>query len=89
MNISQAELDVMKVLWRSPGIAAADVYDALADKKTWNIRTVKTLLARLVEKEALATKAEGRRYLYTPLISRDDYQSQATKQFVDTSKTPA
>jgi len=83
MQISQAELEVMKVLWASPGIGASDVYDALESHKDWNIRTVKTLLSRLVEKGALKTKADGRRFLYTPKISESDYKSGAATRFVD------
>ncbi|MEO0755085.1 MAG: BlaI/MecI/CopY family transcriptional regulator, partial [Pseudomonadota bacterium] len=48
MQISDAELDVMKILWASPGISATDVHDALLQRKDWSVRTVKTLLARQV-----------------------------------------
>ena len=50
MQITAAELDVMKVVWARPGLAAADVHNELTDRKDWTSRTVKTLLARLVEK---------------------------------------
>lgn len=45
MKISDAELDVMSVLWARPGLAASDVHDALGTEKDWTSRTVKTLLA--------------------------------------------
>lgn len=83
MKISGAELEVMNVLWRKSGLGAADVFEALEDHKDWNIRTVKTLLARLVEKGALQTKQEGRRYLYSPLVAQRDYKAHAARQFVD------
>jgi len=83
MKIWSAELDVMSVLWARPGIAASDVHAALGEEKSWTTRTVKTLLSRLVEKGALGTQEDGRRYLYTPLISQDDYQGKAARQFVD------
>ena len=83
MQITQAELNVMNVLWRVPGSGATEVHHALADEQNWNIRTVKTLLARLVEKGALKTVSQGRRYLYSPTISQSDYQASATTQFVD------
>ena len=66
MKISDAELDVMSVLWARPGLAASDVHDALGTEKDWTSRTVKTLLARLVEKGALSTEEDVRRYLYYP-----------------------
>ena len=83
MQISDAELEVMKVLWKRPGLSAADVHDALSSAQDWSRQTVKTLLARLAEKGALATKEEGRRYLYSPLIDRAAYETRAAGQFVD------
>ncbi len=83
MQITQAELEVMKVLWRAPGLAASDVASALEDQQDWTIKTVKTLLARLVEKGALKTEADGRRYLYHPEIKEADYRKRAAGQFVD------
>ncbi|MEE9329674.1 MAG: BlaI/MecI/CopY family transcriptional regulator [Parvularculaceae bacterium] len=83
MQIAQAELEVMNILWETPTIGAQEVYEALGDENNWNIRTVKTLLARLVEKGALKTTPEGRRYLYAPLISQKKYQRTATSQFID------
>lgn len=83
IQISAAELDVMDVLWAKPGLGASEVYDALGDGKDWNIRTVKTFLARLVEKGALTTKEDGRRYLYFPAIDEAGYKAAAAGQFVD------
>ncbi len=82
-RISQSELDVMSVLWAQSPLAASDVAKALEVRKDWNIRTVKTLLSRLVEKKALSTQADGRRYLYAPLISKDSYAASATKRLSD------
>ena len=83
MKISGAELEVMNVLWRRPGLGASDVFEALENRKDWNIRTVKTLLARLVEKGALATEQQGRRYLYSPIVAQREYKAHAARQFVD------
>jgi len=80
IRISQSELDVMDVLWRQSPLAASDVAQALETRKDWNIRTVKTLLSRLVEKRALSTEVDGRRYLYAPLITKDSYAANATRR---------
>lgn len=80
IRISQSELDVMDVLWGQSPLAASDIAKALEANKDWNIRTVKTLLSRLVEKGALSTEADGRRYLYSPLISKDSYAASATRR---------
>ncbi len=80
-KISQSELEVMDVLWRRPGIAASDVVQTLSETKDWSDRTIKTLLARLVEKGVLSTEKEGRRFLYTPTVSRDNYAGPAARNF--------
>lgn len=82
-RISQAELDVMEIVWDGAPIAATDVANALSGTKDWNIRTVKTLLARLVEKGALATQKDGRRFLYHPLIDRSTYVGGAATRLVN------
>jgi len=83
IRISQSELDVMDVLWTQSPLGASEVAGKLEKSKDWNIRTIKTLLARLVEKGALSTETEGRRYLYAPLISKDSYAASATRRLSD------
>jgi len=82
-KISQAELSVMEVLWTKSPQPASDIALQLAGEKKWTIKTIKTLLSRLVDKKALATTQDGRRYLYAPLISRDTYAAKATKRLSD------
>lgn len=81
LKISQSELDVMDVLWREAPLGSAEVVARLGSKKDWSARTIKTLLSRLVEKGALTTQPEGRRFLYTPAITRDGYVGPATRNF--------
>ncbi|NNC36380.1 MAG: BlaI/MecI/CopY family transcriptional regulator [Acidimicrobiales bacterium] len=82
-KISQAELSVMEVLWAHSPLAASDIADGLAGAKKWNIKTIKTLLSRLVDKGALSTTKDGRRYLYSPEISRADYSRTAARKLSD------
>ncbi len=79
-QISQAELQVMEVLWAQSPLAASDVADRLESQTSWSLKTVKTLLSRLVEKGAAAYEPDGRRYLYRPLISRKNYASGAANR---------
>lgn len=83
MQISPSELEVMKVLWSRAPRTAAEVAEILEPQTGWSDRTVKTLLSRLVDKGALSTESEGRRYLYTPLLEQGAYRSNAARQFVD------
>src|SRR4051794_15665142 len=70
-KISEAEWAVMAVLWERSPLTANEVVDALAGKADWGPATVKTMLNRLVRKRALKFKADGKRYLYAPAVSRD------------------
>lgn len=69
-TISDAESEVMQVLWRKAPRSAEDVIEALSATHDWQDATVKTLLNRLLNKGAIAAEKDGRRYLYSPLISR-------------------
>ena len=82
MRITEAESAVMNVLWDDAPRGAAEVASALSHKD-WSDRTVKTLLARLVEKGALRAEPEGRRYLYTPLIERAAHRRDAVRRLSD------
>ena len=73
MQISEAESVVMEVLWASSPRAAEDVIAALAGRQDWQEATIKTLLNRLLNKGAIAADRDGRRYLYRPLLQREDW----------------
>ncbi|MEL7130583.1 MAG: BlaI/MecI/CopY family transcriptional regulator [Pseudomonadota bacterium] len=83
IQISKAELEIMKVLWANDGLGASEVHEALAESQDWTSRTVKTLLSRLVDKGALTTEQDGRRYLYKTALKEGDYKTRAARQFID------
>lgn len=82
-TISNAEFEVMDVLWAKSPMPASDVATRITGKKQWSNNTVKTLLARLAAKGVVAHQTEGRRYLYRPLISRAAYAARETKALAD------
>jgi BlaI family transcriptional regulator, penicillinase repressor len=82
IQISDAEWEIMKVLWQTPGLSAAEVAERLADAKQWHLKTVRTLLDRLQKKDLLAASSVDRLYRYTPLVSREECVSQASKSFL-------
>lgn len=73
----------MEVLWAESPLPASDIANVLAAQKKWNIKTIKTLLSRLVDKQALSTAKDGRRYLYAPLVSRESYAATAARTLSD------
>ena len=82
MNISDAEWQVMQIVWKHKSVTAADVIDQLAPGTRWSHRTIRTLLARLVEKGALTTIAEGKRYIYRAVISRSKCVKEESRSFL-------
>lgn len=73
MQISEAESVVMDILWTRSPVGADDVVAALADRRDWQEATIKTLLNRLLNKGAVEAVRDGRRYLYSPKIRREDW----------------
>ena len=82
-RITDAEYAVMEALWLRAPLSATDVADMVGRARGWTLPTVKTLLSRLVAKQAIATSPDGRRFLYTPLIARSDYVGGESRRLVD------
>ncbi len=82
-KITEAELAVMEVLWANGTTSASHVCDAVCEARGWGLPTVKTLLSRLVQKQAIAARPDGRRYLYSAQIAREDYIGGESKRLVD------
>ncbi|GGI65887.1 MULTISPECIES: CopY/TcrY family copper transport repressor [Enterococcus] len=80
IKISEAEWEVMRVIWTLGESDAATINDVLKEKMQWKFATVKTLLGRLVKKEALKTRQVGKKYLYSALISEEKSIHEATQE---------
>ncbi len=82
-RISEAEHEVMEVLWREAPLGAAEVAERVDPTRGWSDRTVKTMLSRLLAKGVLAHEEEGRRFLYRPAVTRDDYAARESRRLLD------
>ena len=82
-RVTDAEFEVLDALWQDAPAAASEIFDRIKKKTGWSAQTVKTLLARLVDKGAVAHEPDGRRYLYRPLLSKDNYARDAASTIVD------
>ena len=71
-RISEAEWEVMKILWESAPVTANEIIEKLQGHAAWQPKTVKTLISRLVKKEAVAFEKDDRVYRYHPLVSKED-----------------
>ena len=73
MQVSEAESVVMEVLWSRSPLGADDVVAALSARSDWAEPTIKTLLNRLLKKGAIQAERDGRRYLYSPVLTRESW----------------
>jgi len=83
MRISTAESQVMKALWANSPLSAEEIIAALPDGQDWADATVKTLLNRLLKKDAIAADRDGRRFLYRPLVAQADYLHAESQGLLD------
>ncbi len=83
-RITDAELDVMEVLWGADEpLTANAIADRIDPTRDWTLATVKTMLSRLAAKGAISYRVEGRRFLYSPAIERESYVGLESRRFVD------
>jgi BlaI family transcriptional regulator, penicillinase repressor len=83
LQISDSEWDVMEPIWAVGACTAADVIRQLRATHDWNHSTIRTLLARLVEKGALAYDVDGSRYIYRAAVSRQRCVRQKGRSFLE------
>lgn len=82
-RISDAEHAVMEVLWDESPLTAQEVAERVDPARGWSAATVKTLLGRLLTKEAVRHEVDGRRYLYSPAVRREDYVAGESRRLID------
>lgn len=83
ISISDAESVVMQVVWRKHPVATEDIIAALAKSQSWQAPTIKTLLNRLLRKGALRAERDGRRYLYSPVLTRDEWIATESESLIE------
>lgn len=81
--VSESESLVLEALWRESPKSAEGIIDDVAASNGWTAATVKTLLNRLLKKKAIRADRDGRRYLYSPLVTRADYVQSESQGLID------
>ena len=61
-------------IWMQGEQTSTDLIRVLAERFDWSKSTIQTLLARLVEKECLTRKKEGKFFVYSALLTLDQSQ---------------
>lgn len=81
-EISKSEFEVLEALWKEFPASAAQIVERLNAIKPWHDKTVKTLLNRMVKKQAISYEKVQRTYYYSPLFARDEYTLKESKSLL-------
>lgn len=71
-KISEAEFEVMKVIWEKAPVSSQEIIESLKDRCDWAPQTIKTLITRLMKKKAVGYSKNGKSYMYSPLLDKDE-----------------
>lgn len=82
-QISEAEYEVMKIVWHYAPISTNEVTEHLAATTNWKPKTIQTMLKRLVQKGAISYEKQGRVFVYTPLVEETEYINFESKSFLN------
>lgn len=80
--ISPSEFKVMDILWTSSPLSASQIIQELEDVESWHDRTIKSLINRLLKKKIIGYKEEGNKYLYYPIMKKNDYLQTTSSNFI-------
>lgn len=81
-QISEAEFEVMKLIWEYAPISTNEITDKLTRTTKWSPKTIQTLIKRLVTKGAITYEKQSRVFVYTPLIEEKEYIGQKSRSFL-------
>lgn len=82
-QISDAEFEVMDLIWKYGPISTNEITERLAQKKEWSSKTIYTMLSRLEKKGAICHEKEGRVFIYTSCVKKEDYLEAESRTFVN------
>lgn len=83
MKLSEAEWQIMNALWAHHPATARELMEQMPENNTWAYTTVKTMLSRLIGKNAVTERKRGNTSVYEPLISQQTARRNALKTVVD------
>lgn len=82
-QISDAEYEVMDVIWKYAPISTNEITDRLAKTKDWSPKTIHTMLSRLKKKGVIAHEKESRVFVYTPCVKKEAYLAAESRTLAD------
>ena len=81
-QISEAEYEVMKIIWKYAPINTNEITEKLTQTTSWSPKTIQTMIKRLTMKGALSYEKQGRIFVYSPLIEENEYIVQESSSFL-------
>ena len=81
-DISEAEHQVMKVIWKVNPITGMAIIKELMEITDWKPNTIKTFINRLLNKGAIGYEKSGRGYSYYPIIEEIDFMKSESRLFL-------
>ncbi|WP_055070140.1 BlaI/MecI/CopY family transcriptional regulator [Clostridium massiliamazoniense] len=81
-KVSDAEWEVMKIIWKNPKTTSAFIIKSLSSEQMWKPATIKSLISRLLNKEVIGYEKEGKEYLYYALIREEEYIKAESNSFL-------
>ena len=82
INLGEAELEIMKVVWKANEPIGSAAIGKAVEEKGWKRTTIATFLARLVEKGALSAERRGKAWYYTPVLTAKEYKKSQVKSLI-------
>ena len=82
-QISEAEYEVMKIVWKYAPINTNEITEKLLATSSWSAKTIQTLTKRLVNKGVLTYEKNSRVFVYTPVVKESEYISQESNSFLN------
>lgn len=82
-DLTKAEYDIMRVLWKHGEKSVREVHDSLRHSQGWALTTVRTMMDRMERKKLLSRNESGGVYVYRPMISRPEGLAKMVRFFAD------
>lgn len=83
MKLNESEWIAMQAVWEESPASARTVWNRVHAQTDWAYTTVRTVLARLVEKGALREKKHVRTSLFEPRVTREAARREAVRSLLD------
>lgn len=82
-KLPEAELDIMKIIWReSTPLKASEIVKLLADKYSWKVPTAHVLLTRLANKGFVGADKSSYFHRFYPIITEEAYFANESAELV-------